>query len=288
MRKKQNSKKRDFWNKMSFKYKLSFLNEKTLEETFSLRISRLHVLFAVFIFAVFLIALTSVIIIKTPIRNFLPGYMDVEIRQTLIDNALKADSLEKQIKIQSIYFNNINAILRGEMEVSEILPPDTLPENYAINLEKTEETAEFVRNYEGEEKYNLSLFSNQAQIPDNINFYRPVKGVVSSQFEAQKKHYGTDIAASPKESVLATLKGTVIYAGFDANAGYIMALQHLNGFVSIYKHNALLLKSQGDEVEAGEAIALVGNTGTYSTGNHLHFELWFRGKPVNPQDYIVF
>ncbi|MDL2323001.1 M23 family metallopeptidase [Bacteroidales bacterium OttesenSCG-928-A17] len=288
MKKKPNPKKKDFWDKMSFKYKLSFLNEKTLEETFSLRISRLHILFAVLIFAVVLITLTSVIIIKSPIRNLLPGYMDVEIRQSLIENALRTDSLEKQMKIQSLYFNNVNAILRGEIEVSEILPPDTLPENYVVNLEKTEETAEFVRNYEGEEKYNLSLFSNQTQIPDNITFYRPVRGVISSQFDAQKKHFGTDIAATPKESVLATLKGTVIYAGFDANAGYVIELQHLNGFVSVYKHNALLLKAQGDEVNAGEAIALVGNTGTYSTGNHLHFELWFRGKPVNPQDYIVF
>jgi Membrane proteins related to metalloendopeptidases len=288
MKKKPVPEKKDFWNKMSFKYKLSFLNEKTLEETFSIRLSRLNAAIIIVIFAVLLISLTSVIIITTPIRNYLPGYMDIEVRQTMIENALKADSLEQQMKLQSRYLNNISAILRGEIEVDEILPPDTLQENYAFNLEKSEETAEFIRNYEGEEKYNLSQLSIQGQLPENIKFYKPVKGIISSPFDIKKKHYAIDIAATPKESVLSVLKGTVVFTGFDANAGYVIQIQHTNGFISIYKHNALLLKSQGDEVEAGEAIALVGNTGNFSTGNHLHFELWFRGKPINPQEYINF
>jgi Membrane proteins related to metalloendopeptidases len=288
MKKNPVPEKKDFWNKMSFKYKLSFLNEKTLEETFSMQLSRLNAAVIIIVFTVLLISLTSVIIITTPIRNYLPGYMDVEVRQTLIENALKADSLEQQMKLQSRYLNNISAILRGEIEADEILPPDTLQENYAFNLEKSEETAEFIRNYEGEEKYNLSQLSTPGLLPENITFYKPVKGIISSPFDIKKKHYAIDIAATPKESVLSVLKGTVIFTGFDANAGYVIQIQHTNGFISIYKHNALLLKSQGDEVEAGEAIALVGNTGNFSTGNHLHFELWFRGKPVNPQEYINF
>lgn len=288
MKKKFRSDKRGFWKKMSFKYKLSFLNEKTLEEVFSLRLSRLHVFLVVIIFIILLVSLTSVIIIKTPIRNYLPGYMDVEIRRSLIENALKTDSLEQQMRIQSRYVENVQAILLGTIEVEDILPPDSLPDNFVANLEKSDEMAEFIRNYEGEEKYNLSLFSTQAQLPDNISFIKPVKGVISSTFDFQKKHYGIDIAATPKESVLAASKGTVIFTGFDANAGYVIQIQHVNGFISVYKHNALLLKAQGDEVESGEAIALVGNTGSLSTGDHLHFELWFRGKPMNPQEFIIF
>jgi Membrane proteins related to metalloendopeptidases len=288
MKKRLIPKRKDFWDKMSFKYKLSFLNEKTLEEAFSLRLSRLHVVIAIFFFIALLVLLTSVIIIKTPIRNYLPGYLDVEIRQSLIENALKADSLEQKLRAQSHYFDNIHAILRGDINVEDILPPDSLQGNALINLEKSEETAEFVRNYEGEERYNLNLQSTQAQLPDNIAFYKPVKGIISSPFDLQKKHYGIDIAAIPKESVLAVLKGTVVFTGFDANAGYVIQIQHSNGFISIYKHNALLLKSQGDAVEAGEAIALVGNTGSLSTGDHLHFELWFRGRPINPQEFINF
>jgi len=281
-------KKVAFWKKMRFKYKLSFLNENTLEEVFTLRLSRLSGLLTLFAFAAFLIALTSLVIIKTPIRNYLPGYLDSEIRQAMIDNALKVDSLQQQLIVQSKYLNNVNAILRGDMEIEDIHKQDTITDNSNINLEKSKQTEEFIRNYEEEERYNLSAATASQLLPDNLYFYKPVKGLVSSTINIQEKHYGIDIAAKPKESVLATMKGTVIYAGFDANFGYVINIQHSNGFVSIYKHNALLLKKVGEEVNAGEVIALVGNTGNLSTGEHLHFELWYKGKPVDPSEYINF
>lgn len=288
MKKKQKQKKGDFWKKLKFKYKLSFINETTYAEVFKIRMSRLSGLIILVGFAFFLIALTSVVIIKTPIRNYLPGYLDSEVRNIMMVNALKADSLESKMQIQSQYLANVSAILKGEIEVDKIVSPDSLLDGTSVNLDKSEETEEFIRNYEGEERYNLSLVSNISDIPENVTFHRPLRGVISSSFDLQKKHYGIDIAASPKTPVQSTLKGTVIFTGFDANAGYVIQIQHNNSFVSIYKHNDMLLKKQGDDVSAGEAIALVGNTGNLSTGDHLHFELWFRGKPVNPLEYINF
>ncbi|MBZ0242725.1 MAG: M23 family metallopeptidase, partial [Bacteroidales bacterium] len=70
--------------------------------------------------------------------------------------------------------------------------------------------------------------------------------------------------------------------------GYIIGLQHAGNFFSVYKHNAVLLKKEGDFVKAGEAIAIVGDSGELSTGPHLHFELWFNGIPINPDDYLSF
>jgi murein DD-endopeptidase MepM/ murein hydrolase activator NlpD len=277
-----------FWKKMRFKYKLSFLNENTLEEVFNFRLSRLSGLLALALFVVFLITLTSVVIIKTPIRNYLPGYLDSEIRQEMIGNVLKTDSLEQRLLIQSKYLNNVSAILRGDMEVDEIPKLDSLLDNSNIHLEKSEQTAEFMKNYEEEERYNLNVLTATANRPDNPMFFKPVKGMVSSSFNLREKHFGIDIAATPKSSVVSTLKGTVIYAGFDANAGYVIQVQHANGFVSVYKHNAVLLKGEGDEVAGGEAIALVGSTGNFSTGDHLHFELWLKGKPIDPTEYINF
>jgi murein DD-endopeptidase MepM/ murein hydrolase activator NlpD len=277
----------EFWNKMRFKYKLSFLNENTLEEVFTFHLSRLSGLLALALFVVFLITLTSVVIIKTPIRNYLPGYLDSEIRQEMIGNALKTDSLEQRLFMQSKYLENVSAILRGDMKVDEIPKIDSLVDNSNIRLEKSDITTEFIRNYEEEERYNLNA-SNTKRPVDNITFFKPVKGMVSSPFNMQEKHYGIDVAATPKSSVISTLKGTVIYAGFDANAGYVIHVQHANGFVSVYKHNAVLLKGEGDEVTGGEAIALVGSTGNFSTGDHLHFELWFKGKPIDPAEYINF
>jgi len=283
------SRKVAFWKKMRFKYKLSFLNENTLEEVFTLRLSRLSGLMTVAVFVAILIALTSIVIIITPIRNYLPGYLDSEVREIMIDNALRTDSLQQKLMIQSQYLNNVSAILRGDMPIDEVRRGDTVLDNSNLNIEKSKQTAEFIRNYEEEERYNLNVISQTPSVHlDNLFFYKPVKGVVSSEFNAKENHFGIDIAAKPKESVLATLKGTVISAGFDANYGYVIHLQHSNGYVSVYKHNELLLKKTGEEVDSGEVIALVGNTGSLSTGDHLHFELWYKGKAVDPREYIKF
>jgi lipoprotein NlpD len=160
--------------------------------------------------------------------------------------------------------------------------------NANYNIPRSEEEEQFVKNFEEEEKYNLtSLNPNQTQ-NGAIFFYKPVNGIISSPYEADIRHYGVDLVAAPKESVLATLDGTVIFTAYDPQYGNIIQIQHKNGFLSIYKHNELLLKKMGDQVTAGEAIALIGNTGNLSTGPHLHFELWFKGNPVNPEEYISF
>jgi len=282
------SRKVAFWKKMRFKYKLSFLNENTLEEVFTLRLSRLSGLLTLIFFVVFLITLTSIVIIKTPIRNYLPGFSESEIRRSMIVNALRTDSLQQQLSFQAKYLSNVSAILRGDMKLDSVHQPDSTMDNTHIDLGKSKTTADFIRNYEDEEKYNLNVSAAPSIQPDNVFFYKPVKGFISSEFNLRERHYGVDIAANPNESVLAAMRGTVIYAGFDPNYGYVIHIQHTNGFVSVYKHNALLLKKQGDEVNGGEVIALVGNTGSLSTGDHLHFELWSRGRPVNPCEYINF
>jgi murein DD-endopeptidase MepM/ murein hydrolase activator NlpD len=280
--------RKEFWEKMRFEYKLSFLNENTLEEVFSFRLSRLTSIIVLFLFAVFLIALTAFVIIQTPIRNYLPGYLDSDVREEMINNVLIADSLEAELVVQSQYLENIRAILRGDMKADEVPTIDSIRDARDINLDKSERTSEFVKSYEDEEKYNLNGLTMASNGSENFLFYKPVKGLVSSTFNLREKHYGVDIASTPNEPVLATMRGMVIFTGFDPNAGYVIQIQHPNGFVSVYKHNAKLLKSQGDEVSAGEVIALVGDTGKFSTGIHLHFELWLDGKPVDPSEYIIF
>jgi len=278
-----------FWANIRFKYKLSVLNENRLEEVWSFRLSLLTGILALLALAVFLIVLTSTVIINTPIRNYLPGYMDSEVRMGIMDNALKADSLEQVLQQQSQYLNNITAIMSGDPSVSKISQMvDTVSVDINDLSKKSETLTQFIRSFEEEEKYNLNVLTASNALPDNLLFYRPARGFISNHFNPKEKHYGIDIAAAPKESVLATMKGRVFFVGFDANGGYMIEIQHANGFVSIYKHNALLLKKQGDWVSAGEAIAIVGNTGELSSGNHLHFEVWHNGKPVDPEELIVF
>ena len=286
---KKSHRKQTFWKKIRFKYKLSFLNENTLEEVFSLRLSGLYVFVVVGLFSFLLIALTSIIIITTPIRNYLPGYLDAEIRNEMISQSLKIDSLEHTLNSKSAYFANLASILKGEISIEAVMQSDSIRPIVldSTELGKTSLTEDFIKRYEEESKYSLSSLP-QTYSQTAITFYRPVKGIVSSSFNIKEKHFGVDIAADSKESILATLDGRIIHAGFDPSAGYVIHLQHKNGYVSIYKHNAILLKKQGDFVKAGEAIALVGNTGNLSTGPHLHFELWNKGEPVNPEEYITF
>lgn len=288
-RSKSNTNKLSFWKRIRFKYKLSFINENTLEEVWSFRLSQLSVFISLGVFAFSLVAFTAFIIIMTPIRNYLPGYLDVEVRKEIVQNALRADSLERMIEIQNLYLKNVTGIISGTIELDSIREIDSLARVDAdFEIPRSPEEEEYVKNFEQEEKYNLAVLNTNPLPMDGLFFYKPVNGVISSHYQADIHHFGVDIAAASKESVLATLDGTVMYAGYDPNQGNVIQLQHKNGFVSVYKHNELLLKEPGEQVVAGEAIALVGNTGKLSTGPHLHFELWYNGKPVNPEDFIVF
>ena len=285
----QKKKKKDFWKRVRFKYKLSFYNESTLEEVWSFRTSQLSAFSTFLLIAFFLITITSLVIIKTPIRNYLPGYLDVEVRNQIIMNSLRADSLEVKLNQQARYLTNVTAILTGTITVDSILNSDSstfITANY--DIPRTENEERFATLFEEEEKYYLTAINPDPIATEGIFFYKPVNGIVSSHYDPESGHIGVDLVANPRESVLATSDGIVIYTGNDQNYGNVITLQHKNGFVSIYKHNEALLRRIGDQVVAGEAIALVGNTGELSSGPHLHFELWYKGVSINPEEYIVF
>ena len=285
----KNNNNLSFWKRVRFKYKLSFINENTLEEVWSFRLSLFSAFVTLTVYAISLITITALIIIMTPIRNYLPGYLDVEVRKEIMENASRADSLERMIQIQDLYLRNVTQIMSGEIESDSIRRIDSLAQtDVDYQIPRSEAEQAYVKDFEQDEKYNLTVLDVNASHSNTFFFYKPVNGMVSSRYQADIRHFGIDIAAKPNESVLATLDGTVVYAGYDPNEGNVIQLQHKNGFISIYKHNETLLKEPGQSVVAGEAIALVGNSGVLSTGPHLHFELWLEGKPVNPEDYIVF
>ena len=288
-KKLQKKKTKTFWKRVRFKYKLSFYNESTLEEVWSFRLSQLSAFTPFLLFAFFLITVTSLVIIKTPIRNYLPGYLDIEVRNAIIMNSLRADSLETKLNQQSRYLANVSAILTGTMTVDSIHLSDStafITANY--DIPRTENEERFAAAFEEEEKYYLTAINPNQIATEGIFFYKPVNGIISSHYDMETGHLGVDLVATPRESVLATSDGIVVYTGNDQQYGNVITLQHKNGFVSIYKHNEILLKNIGDQVIAGEAIALVGNTGELSTGPHLHFELWYKGVSINPEEHIVF
>lgn len=281
-------KKKPFWQNFKFKYKLTIINENTLEEVVGIHVSKLNgvsVLLAVF---TFLFAVAALIVSFTPLRNYLPGYLNSDVRGQIVENALRADSLQLLVERQNLYIMNIQDIFRGEVRADSVQSLDSLTvvRSEAL-MERTVQEEQFRREFEENEKYNLTNISQESDV-DGLVFYRPTRGLLSSNFSPDERHFGVDIAANPNESVLAVLDGTVVFGGYTAETGYVVEIQHNRDLISVYKHCGSLLRRMGDKVKAGEVIALVGNSGTQTTGPHLHFELWRRGVALNPEKYIVF
>ena len=282
------NKRKAFWKNFKFKYKLTITNENTLEEIVGIHVSKLNGVSVLLSAVTVIFLIASLIIVFTPLRNYLPGYMNTEVREQVVTNALRADSLQWLMERQRMYIMNIQDIISGNVKTDSIHSIDSLTVVRSEELmERTQAEDEFRKQYEENERYNLTTIDNAPAVTGLI-FFRPTRGMISSEFDANQKHYGIDIAASPNESVLSTLDGTVILATYTADTGYVIQVQHNQNLVSVYKHCGSLLKKVGDIVKAGEAIALVGNTGEKTTGPHLHFEVWNKGRALDPTKYIVF
>ena len=275
--------------RLKYKYKLSVINETSYEEVFNFRLSQLHVLTALSVLAVILVVLTILLIAFTDLREFIPGYPDGNMRQMIAQNALRVDSLENELLKRDRFFKSIRLVLNGGDTTSlERSREDTARyRNDTIRFQISEQENEFRAAIEERERFNLSLGMKE-QNHDYYHFFPPVEGIVTQSFDEKKRHYGTDIVAKANAKVAAVLDGVVIFTDWTVKTGYVIQVQHTNDLISVYKHNSILLKKQGDYVRAGEVLGVVGNTGEESSGPHLHFELWRAGNPLNPENFIKF
>lgn len=284
--------KRKFSDKLRDRYRLVILNEDTLEDVWYAVLSRLNFMVWIGLIGVVLVALGIVLVSFTPLREYIPGYPDGDIRWLYLQNAMKMDSLEKELNVRDQYIENIRFILRGKQTESYVNEADTVFEPANISFTPTDFDSLLEEQIQEDERYNVaaSVFEPQRQEFDlkKLHFFCPLKGTITNLYDAQGSHYGIDIVSNQNEPILSVLDGTVILAGWTLEAGYVIQVQHDNNIISIYKHNSQLLKQMGDRVKSGEVLAIIGNTGEFTTGPHLHFELWHQGKPLNPRDYIVF
>lgn len=289
VKKKKN--KHNFWKRLHFKYRLSVMNENTLEEVWTIKASIFSGAVLLLVFAVFLITVTSVFIIATPVRYYLPGYLDAEVREKALRSAIRVDSLQQQLNYQEAYINNLKNVFEGVLDIDSVKIMDTISvsENDPL-LRRTKKEKSFVDRYEEEERYNLSVISSATSGPmEGVVFFRPLKGSIVDKFNPLNDHYGITLKIVSQETVSAVLEGTVIFSGYDLTTGYTVQIQHKNGFISIYKNNTLLLKKSGDKVLTGEAIAVVGDDKNKEAKDYYsEFELWYKGNSVNPEDYIAF
>ena len=288
MNKKSNQFK-SFLHKLRFQYRVSVLNENTLEESWHIQLSRLSVLVYASSLVLLTFILLTILIFATPIRYYLPGYGESGNRGRIISESMVADSLMHDTKLQTGYLNILRSIIQGNIKPDSIASLDSVQlKELAHNfLEKSKTEKEYVKDFENEEKYNLATI--ESEYNENVFvFFRPTKGVISSTFDMADKQYGISMITSAGETVQSVLSGTVIYAGFTFDYGYVIQVQHENNYISIYKNNTRLLKKAGDTIRAGEGIAITGNESDAKTGTQFYFELWQMGKPVNPEDVIIF
>jgi murein DD-endopeptidase MepM/ murein hydrolase activator NlpD len=279
--------KKKLFRKLSDRYRLIIYNDTTFQSVWSMKLSRLKVFTVTSLLSAIIVVLVIILIAATGLREYIPGYPKAEYRQMLVLTALRIDSLENELLKRDQFFKSIHAIMSGEVPEDNLMVDTTTPMNLT-------EIAEFNHDSVFQDKLIAEQTSLSLQ-PDNrrlnlsqIHFFVPVKGVVTNSFNSATEHFGVDLVSEPNARISAVMDGTVIFSGWTIQTGYVLFIQHDAELISAYKHNSVLLKSKGDRVKAGEAIAIIGNTGELSTGPHLHFELWHNGAALNPELYIDF
>jgi murein DD-endopeptidase MepM/ murein hydrolase activator NlpD len=286
---------KEFWSNLRSQirhpYRLVVMNDDTLEEKGAFVFTPMN--FFVFTGAVVLFLIVSVIylIAFTSLREYIPGYADVGMRKKIFYLANKTDSLEKVLQEKDFFLMNISNILSGKETDLEtgVNKKDTLKKGFRIEDKHVPEDSILRAQIEQEERNNLKgIITKDKGGINSLFFFVPVQGQLSNGFGFAEKHFGIDILGKKNETVKSTLDGTVIISTWTPETGYVIQVQHQENIISIYKHNSALLKKAGDRVKAGEPIAIIGNSGELSSGPHVHFELWYKGQPVDPSKYMRF
>lgn len=281
---------RKLLQKLTHKYRMVLLNEDTFEEVGNMRLTRLNLIALVGAVLILLITITYILIAFTNIRELIPGYPDASMRQHIRTNAMKLDSLEYEQSVRDQYFENLNRIISGDQP--ELYMNDTvgMADVGDISFVRSTNDSLLRQQVEAEEQFRLSVLDGAQELKQihDLHFFTPVNGIITGDFDPAHDHFGVDLVAEPDAVVKAALDGTVTLSNWTLETGYVIQIQHDYEIITVYRHNATLFKTVGEKVAAGDAIAIVGNSGELTTGPHLHFELWHDGVPLDPVDYIVF
>lgn len=276
--------------KKSNTFRLAFIDDKTHQHLVTLHFTKTSFFITLVTIIVVLCAAIFSIIAFTPVRTFVPGYPDARSKRAAIQNAIRIDSLENVIFRWELYSENLRRAVEGEepVKIDSLIKAKNNIQAEVLDMAELARQDSLLREHvKEEEQFGISSRGKRNLPIEGLHFFTPLKGVVSQGYDPAVHPY-IDIAAAAGSMVKATLDGTVIFAGWSDDAGYTIQIQHDGDIVSIYKHNEKLLKKTGDKVTAGTPIAVVGNTGELTTGDHLHFELWHKGETVDPTLYIKF
>ncbi len=292
---------RSLMEKLRDKYRLVIRNDETFEEIASVKLSPLSVYVAVSSLIVVTAILVTMLIIWTPLKRYIPGYGDFDRDSEISKLTSKVADLEDEIEATRKYTSNIRNILNGDLSAmsKEQAEKQSSPQDSSVFPENVDRIPEDENLRDAVAAGTVTASTEKQNLPAEaivvrdkplaqLYFIPPVSGEITARFDQNKSHFGIDVAAPKNTAVKSAADGMVISAGYSVETGYSITVQHPNNVVTMYKHNSVLLKKEGSPVKAGEAIAIVGNSGEQSTGPHLHFELWYKGRPVDASDYINF
>ena len=283
--------------KLNRKYDFLMSHDESGRPILNFKLNLLNLFLVIIGIALLLIIITIFIIAFTPLREYIPGYTDTNLNREVYLLNLRADSLEKEMNKKDIYFQNLQRVIEGydfaaDSALAALNIYEPLPKGVTdtITLKKSEQDSVLRAEYEAQNQYNLfgPDYLPPAK-PSSLvkNFFVPLNGSIVNAFNPDNGHFGVDIATDGDQIINATLDGTVVFASWSISNGYCIGIQHEDGYFSVYKHNATLLKKEGNYVKAGEAIAILGKSGEVEELEHLHFELWHNGIAVNPADYMT-
>jgi murein DD-endopeptidase MepM/ murein hydrolase activator NlpD len=284
--------KKTLSDRLTAKYLLVIRNEENLAEksTFGFTYAKLLVL-TVSLFI--LIFIGSLFMSKTLLAQwFDPRHEQMQANKKLYELALKVDSLALEVDRKDRFIQNFQRVLRGDtssgfVDPSKSLGGENKPVTAVGNLKLAASDSLFRKEFEQSEM-SISLTNNKYRELQETFFFSPITGFISDKYDLKKGHYGIDIVAKTNETVQSIADGTVIIASWTQDSGWLIAIQHRGNLISVYKHNAGLLKKVGNFVNAGDIISIVGNSGEMTDGPHLHFELWYNGNSLNPEEFVTF
>lgn len=271
-------------------YRLTLLDVNSHERKWSLRFTRTQMTVGIISAVVVVVVGFFCLVAYTPIRTFIPGYPDANSRRQAVQNALRIDSLQTRILQWELYTENLRRVVAGE----DPLRLDTLILGSQAGSRSVSDARYLAirdsllrADVQQEEQFDVSSQTRQNLPIEALSFYSPVKGVVSRGFD-RVLHPWVDVTAPAGSMVMAVLDGTVVFTDWVQESGYTLVVQHSNDLISIYKNNQKLLHKSGDVVKAGTPVAMLASSNSLTKGDHLHFELWYKGAAVDPALYIRF
>lgn len=271
-------------------FRLTISDDNTHKELSTRKFTRVGALVTIITVVVVILALEYVVIAFTPIRTFIPGYPNAHTKHAAIQNAIRIDSLENEISKWELYSENLSRVVSGQtpLEIDSLIARRKAHNEADVNPAEIAKKDSLLRKeVTSEGKFDVNAGESRSLPIEGMHFFTPLKGVVSQGYDKALHPY-IDITAPGNSVVMSVLDGTVISSGWSDDDGYTIRIQHEGDVISVYKHNQKVMKKTGDKVSAGTPIAIVGNSGKLSDGDHLHFELWHKGEAVDPTKYISF